>query len=53
MDTYVEAGGKMYVCGPCVKSRKITADEMVDDAEVVNAGTLVVEIAAATNTLVY
>ncbi|MCA9913233.1 MAG: DsrE family protein [Anaerolineae bacterium] len=53
MDAYLEAGGKMYVCGPCVKSRKITADDMVEGAQVVNAATLVVEIAAATNTLVY
>ncbi len=53
MDAYLEAGGKMYVCGPCVKSRKITAEEMVEGALVVNAATLVAEIAAATNTLVY
>ena len=53
MDIYLEEGGKMYVCGPCVKSRKIAAEEMVEGAEVVNAGTLVTEIASATNTLTY
>ena len=53
MDIYLEEGGKMYGCGPCVKSRKIAAEEMVEGAEVVNAGTLVTEIASATNTLTY
>lgn len=53
MDAFLEEGGKMYVCGPCVKSRKIAAEDFVEGATVVNAATFVAEITAATSTLVY
>lgn len=48
-----ELGGLLLVCGPCVKSREITADELVDGAEVVAAARFVAEITSATNSLVY
>ena len=50
---YAEAGGKMYVCGPCLASRKITPQDLVEGASVVGAATFVAECAAATNVLVY
>lgn len=54
MEAYVEAGGEMYVCGPCVKTRKIDAEtEFVDGAKVVNAATFVEAVTAANATLVY
>jgi len=54
LDTYVEAGGKLLVCGPCVQSRKINPQEQfVAGATVVNAVTFVKEITEATNVLVY
>lgn len=53
MDNYVEAGGKMYICGPCVKSRMITQEQLVKGASVANAATFVVECVEATNVLVY
>ena len=51
---YTEAGGKLYVCGPCVGSRKIAQQDMVEGATIVGAATFVAEcVAAATNVLVY
>ena len=48
-----DLGGLLLVCGPCVKSRGITADDLVDGAEVVAAGRFIAEITSATNSLVY
>lgn len=53
METYIEGGGKMYVCGPCVQARKIAQDELVEGATVVGAATFLAECVAATNVLVY
>ena len=53
MDFYVENGGKLFVCGPCVKSRQINPDEeFIEGATVVNAATFVKEFTEATNVLV-
>ncbi len=46
-------GGKFLVCGPCIKSRQIPAESLVEGAEVVAAGRFVAEITTATNSLVY
>jgi predicted peroxiredoxin len=54
LDDYLELGGKVLVCGPCLNSRGITApDDLVEGAEVVAAGRFVAEITSATNSLVY
>jgi len=54
MDIYVENGGKLLVCGPCVKSRQINPEEeFIPGATVVNAATFVKECTEATNVLVY
>ncbi len=54
MDAYVEAGGKMFVCGPCVKARQIDpVNDFVPGASVVNAAVFVNEAVLATNVLVY
>lgn len=48
-----ELGGKLLVCGPCLKSRDISPDDLVEGAEIVAAGRFVAEITSATNSLVY
>ena len=48
-----DLGGLLLVCGPCLKSREITADDLVDGAEIVAAGRFIAEITSATNSLVY
>jgi len=53
LKTYGESGGKLYVCGPCVGSRKIAQQDLVDGATIVGAATFVAECVAATNVLVY
>ena len=46
-------GGALLVCSPCLKSRGITPDRLVDGAEIVAAGRFVAEITSATNALTY
>lgn len=53
MNTYIEAGGKMYVCAPCIGSRKIAQEDLIDGATVAGAATFVTECVTATNVLVY
>lgn len=53
MDVYVQAGGKMYVCGPCVGSRQVSTDELVEGASIMGAATFVSESLGATQSLIY
>jgi uncharacterized protein len=53
VNIYIDAGGRMLVCGPCVGSRMITPQDLIEGATVVGAATFVAECAAATNVLVY
>ena len=53
LDDVRELGGTLLVCGPCLKSRDIAAEDLVEGAEVVAAGRFVAEITSATNSLVY
>ncbi len=51
---YIEAGGKLFACGPCIKSRNINPEtDFVEGAKVVNAATFVKEVTEATNVLTY
>lgn len=53
METIHEMGGKFLVCSPCVKSRHLTEDDLVEGAEIVAAGRFVAEVTEADTTLVY
>jgi predicted peroxiredoxin len=46
-------GGRLLICGPCVNSRGIAPDQLIDGAEIVAAGRFIAEITSATNSLVY
>jgi uncharacterized protein len=51
---FIDLGGKLYVCGPCVKSRDLASDgDLVPGAKVVGAGQFVAEVTSATGALVY
>ena len=50
---FTELGGKLLVCGPCIKAREIAETDLIGGAEVVAAGRFVSEITSATNSLVY
>jgi predicted peroxiredoxin len=51
--TYIEAGGKMYVCGPCVGSRQIKNEELIDGATIVGGAAFVDESLSADQSLIY
>jgi len=53
LDAYLEAGGKIYVCGPCAKSRHVSPEDLVPGASIVSAATFVIEFTEATNVLTY
>ena len=53
MNDFRELGGKLLVCGPCIKSRGIAPDDLIEGAEIVAAGRFIAEITSATNSLVY
>jgi predicted peroxiredoxin len=54
LDDYRDLGGRLLICGPCVKGRQIDpTTQLVENAEVVAAGRFVAEITSATNALVY
>ena len=53
LDAYLEAGGEIYVCGPCAKSRHIAPEDLVPGASIVSAATFVIEFTEATNVLTY
>lgn len=48
-----DLGGAFLVCAPCIKSRQIPPEELVDGAEVIAAARFIAEITSATNSLVY
>ncbi|MCL4562114.1 MAG: DsrE family protein [Chloroflexi bacterium] len=54
LNAYLEAGGQMLVCGPCVNARKLNPEtDFIQNAKVVNAATFVKEFSEATNVLMY
>ena len=42
-DSFMELGGKIRVCGPCIKDRNIAESDLVAGAEVTAAGTVNLE----------
>ena len=40
LDDFMEQGGKMWVCGPCIKHRGIEESALIDGAEVTAAGSV-------------
>jgi len=53
VDTFIELGGRILVCGPCIKERQITEDLLVDMAEVSAAGKVVMAALEADAVLNY
>ena len=41
--TFLEEGGKIWVCGPCIKSRNLPESDLIDGSEVTAAGSVNVE----------
>ncbi len=43
VDDFMELGGKMLVCGPCIKIRGIDESELIEGASITAAGAVNVE----------
>jgi uncharacterized protein involved in oxidation of intracellular sulfur len=53
MDTFLELGGDLLICNPCIKERHIPEDELVKGAKPIAAGTVVTEVLSARAVLTY
>ena len=53
INAYVEAGGIMYVCGPCIGARQVNEDEMIKGATIVGAAAFISESLNASQSLIY
>jgi predicted peroxiredoxin len=53
MQAFIEAGGKMYVCGPCIGTRKFAQDDLIEGVEIVGGAAFISESIAADQALIY
>ena len=53
MDAFIEQGGTLLVCTPCIQERKITPDMLLDTAKPVKAARAVMEILESDATMTY
>lgn len=53
MATFLEAGGKLLVCTPCVQEREIDKSMLLDEAQLVAGARVIQEVATAKATLNY
>ena len=52
-DTFMDMGGKLYLCSPCIKERDIAPGDLVDGVQIGAAGTLVHEVMSADSVVTY
>ena len=53
VDLFLELGGKLLVCIPCIQERKIDESDLIENAVPTAGGNLTLEILSAKATLVY
>jgi len=53
VNNYLEGGGKLLICTPCIKERNIQESDLIEGSEVIAAARLNQEILSANATLVY
>jgi uncharacterized protein involved in oxidation of intracellular sulfur len=53
VDSFMELGGSLLVCSPCIQERRITPDMLVDNAQPIKAARVVMELLEAKATLSY
>jgi len=51
LDTFVKNGGQLWVCGACAKPRNITADQLIEGAQMVGAAAAVEALVNGAQTL--
>ncbi len=53
MDTFLELGGELLICSPCIKERHISENDLIEGAKPIAAGTVVTEVLSAKASLTY
>jgi len=53
LDAFLAEGGKLFVCSPCIQSRKIDPADLIEGSTVVAGGTLADAFLEAKNVMVY
>ena len=53
MDTFIELGGRLLLCSPCIKERFISEAELFPRSQLIAAGTVVEEVLSAKAVLTY
>jgi predicted peroxiredoxin len=53
LNQFLEAGGRIMVCGPCANKRKLQPTDLIDGVVIVNAPTIVKELGEAHNVVSY
>ena len=53
VDNFLKAGGRLLVCTPCIKERKIDESELIEGAIPTAAASLTMEVLSANASLVY
>lgn len=51
VEQFIENGGSLWVCGACAKPRDITADDLIEGAQIVGAAAAVEALANGAQTL--
>ena len=53
MDAFQEEGGRLWICGPCIQSRQISPDDLIEGADVISGVALIEAMTSAKNVMVY
>lgn len=53
IDSFIELGGKLLLCSPCIKERKIKTEDLIPNSVIVAAGTVVDEVMSAKSVITY
>ncbi len=53
MDNFIKAGGKVFVCSPCFKKRKLDENKLIDGATIVGGAKLVEFLSAGSPCITY
>ncbi len=53
LDIYLEGGGVIYVCAPCIQARQIAPEDLIPEAKIVAGASVVDAFLEAQNVMVY
>jgi uncharacterized protein involved in oxidation of intracellular sulfur len=53
VDSYLDSGGKLLLCSPCIKERNVNTSDLLEGSELIAAGTVVDEILSAKSVINY